>query len=104
MSDSNGDTIAQVPVKGKPRNAKWGKAVKGGKQELVLSMVVDGKSLLLYYPNNSASTCQMSFPVKYGSILDYLWMDGGLIALSFSGAYLIVITTGISLDFLTLHR
>ena len=61
--------------------------------ECIVSVNMDGKTILLYNLNHHYNALELAFQPRYGVIVSYEWFGDGHIMVGFSNGYLIEIST-----------
>eukprot|EP00753_Platysulcus_tardus_P015313 PLAT4961.1.p1 GENE.PLAT4961.1~~PLAT4961.1.p1 ORF type:complete len:517 (-),score=173.66 PLAT4961.1:54-1385(-) len=64
-----------------------------GSSSRVISVNMDGKTILLYNLNERENALELAFQPRYGAIVSYQWFGAGQIMVAFSSGYLVVIST-----------
>jgi len=119
LTDQRGDTLAQHELKDRPREVRFspdgggrgrGAADPGlscGVSALrrettpfslhdwkgMLSVNLNGFSLLLYDMNDRENPLELAFQSRYGSIVTHRWIGDGYLLLGFMNGFLVVVST-----------
>ena len=101
ISNPDGDTLHQNTLKQIPADVQFA-ARKGGEapaaagdaKDTTMSVVLGGRSLLLYDVSALDRTpVELAFQPKYGNLVMYRWFGDGYIALGFESGYLVVMSS-----------
>jgi len=99
ISNPDGDTLHQNTLKQIPGDVQFaarrgGEAPAGDAKDTTMSVVLGGKSLLLYDVSALDRTpVELAFQPKYGNLVMYRWFGDGYIALGFESGYLVVMSS-----------
>lgn len=98
ISNPDGDTLHQNTLKQIPGDVQFargkGEAAPGEAKDTTMSVVLGGRSLLLYDVSALDRTpVELAFQQKYGNLLTYRWFGDGYIALGFESGYLVVMSS-----------
>ena len=98
ISNPDGDTLHQNTLKQIPGDVQFargkGEAAPGETKDTTMSVVLGGRSLLLYDVSALDRTpVELAFQQKYGNLLTYRWFGDGYIALGFESGYLVVMSS-----------
>ena len=104
LSKANGDTIEHTQIKNKATAVQFAKAklqsradrLEGKQQQEnndLVSINLDGESILLYHLKGTQDPVELKFQRKYGDIVTYEWFGEGYMILGFSEGYVVIIST-----------
>nr|XP_045017612.1 WD repeat-containing protein 19 isoform X2 [Jaculus jaculus] len=97
VSNQEGDTIRQTPVKSEPSAIKWYSSNKtddrSSTAENTISAIVGKKTLFLFNLNEPDSPIDLEFQQAYGNIVCYSWYGDSYIMVGFSRGTFLVIST-----------
>jgi WD repeat-containing protein 19 len=101
LSNGSGDTLEQTTIKHPPTEMHfWTRRQRsdgGGKEseedENCVSIIMDGRSLLLMNVKEPDNPTELAFKDSYGDIVCHRWFGDGQIAIAFSEGYLVAIST-----------
>ncbi|EGW09992.1 WD repeat-containing protein 19, partial [Cricetulus griseus] len=96
VSNQEGDTIRQTPVKSEPSDIKFSTSKTDDRissAENIISAVVGKKMLFLFHMNEPDNPVDLEFQQAYGSIVCYSWYGDGYIMVGFSRGTFLAIST-----------
>ncbi|XP_053433508.1 WD repeat-containing protein 19 isoform X3 [Nycticebus coucang] len=95
VSNQEGDTIRQIPVKLEPSNLQFSmmRPDDRGSAENTISVVLGKKNLYLFNLNEPDNPVDLEFQPRYGNIVCYNWYGDGYIAMGFSRGIFVAIST-----------
>jgi WD repeat-containing protein 19 len=104
LSRANGETIEHTQIKSKATAIQFAKAKLqsraerlGGKQQQenndLVSINLDGESILLYHLKGTVDPIELKFQRRYGNIVTYEWFGEGYMILGFSEGFVVIIST-----------
>lgn len=94
ISNTEGDTLFQMAIKGEPTHLQWYQSQTGKNvSQNVLSMVLHSKTLFFHNTADTDAPIELAFQSKYGTIVTYSWFGDRLIMIGFSNGFLVVIST-----------
>ncbi|KAM7326335.1 hypothetical protein ACRRTK_014813 [Alexandromys fortis] len=96
VSNQEGDTIRQTPVKSEPSDIKFSTSKTDDRissAENTISAVVGKKMLFLFYLNEPDNPVDLEFQQAYGNIVCYSWYGDGYIMIGFSRGTFLAIST-----------
>ncbi|CAM9659357.1 unnamed protein product [Ectocarpus sp. 12 AP-2014] len=91
VTSETGQIQDQVKVKCRPLDVAF-----GGKQdqdECIVSVNMDGRTILLYNLHDQENALELAFQTRYGKILSYRWFGDGYIMAGFTSGFIVVIST-----------
>ena len=65
-------------------------AAEGDAKDTTMSVVLGGKSLLIYDITDPDSPVELAFQPQYGNIVSYRWFGEGYIVLGFESSFVVV--------------
>ena len=103
VSTPDGDTLHQNTLKQIPGDVQFAArrgaeapAAAGDTKDTTMSVVLGGRSLLLYDVSALDRTpVELAFQPKYGNLVTYRWFGDGYIALGFESGYLVVMSSNV---------
>ena len=103
ISTPDGDTLHQNTLKQIPGDVQFAArkgaeapAAAGDAKDTTMSVVLGGRSLLLYDVSALDRTpVELAFQPKYGNLVMYRWFGDGYIALGFESGYLVVMSSNV---------
>jgi len=84
----DGEAIDQIKVKCRPLSVSF-----GGTAGSIVSVNMEGKTILLYSLLEKDNALELAFQKRYGSIVSYRWFADEKIIVAFSSGFLVVIST-----------
>ncbi|XP_051054370.1 WD repeat-containing protein 19 [Phodopus roborovskii] len=96
VSNQEGDTIRQTPVKSEPSDIKFSTSKTDDRissAENIISAVVGKKMLFLFHLNEPDNPVDLEFQQAYGNIVCYSWYGDGYIMIGFSRGTFLAIST-----------
>ncbi|XP_060221254.1 WD repeat-containing protein 19 isoform X2 [Meriones unguiculatus] len=96
VSNQEGDTIRQTPVKSEPSDIKFSTSKTDDRipaSENIISVVVGKKMLFLFHLNEPDNPVDLEFQQAYGNIVCYSWYGDGYIMIGFSRGTFLAIST-----------
>nr|BAC31673.1 unnamed protein product [Mus musculus] len=96
VSNQEGDTIRQTPVKSEPSDIKFSMSKTDERissAENTISAVVGKKMLFLFHLNEPDNPVDLEFQQAYGNIVCYSWYGDGYIMIGFSRGTFLAIST-----------
>mmetsp|Transcript_10324 Transcript_10324/g.39080 ORF Transcript_10324/g.39080 Transcript_10324/m.39080 type:complete len:411 (-) Transcript_10324:147-1379(-) len=94
MCTSAGIMLDQVKVKCRPLNVAFGG--KEFDENSIVSVNMEGKTILLYNATEKDNALELAFQAKYGNIMAYTWFADGYIMAAFSSGFVVVISTRVN--------
>lgn len=94
MCTSAGILLDQVKVKCLPMDVAFGG--KEFDEHSIVSVNMEGKTILLYNATEKDNALELAFQAKYGSIVAYNWFSDGYIVAGFSSGFVVVISTRVN--------
>ncbi|XP_022643860.1 WD repeat-containing protein 19-like [Varroa destructor] len=91
ISNQEGDTLSQTPLKAEPSKLKFGCNSNAQTQNMV-SCVLGKKTLYLVDIYDSENPILLGFQDRYGVIVDYEWSIDALIILGFAEGFVVVMS------------
>mmetsp|Transcript_83520 Transcript_83520/g.235548 ORF Transcript_83520/g.235548 Transcript_83520/m.235548 type:complete len:410 (-) Transcript_83520:127-1356(-) len=88
---ADGETIDQVKVKCRPQSVSFGG--KQNAQGSIVSVNMEGRTILLYNLLEKDNALELAFQARYGNIVSYRWFGDGYIMAGFSSGFVVVIST-----------
>ena len=85
---------SQVKVKCLPMDVAFGG--KEFDEHSIVSVNMEGKTILLYNATEKDNALELAFQAKYGSIVAYNWFSDGYIVAGFSSGFVVVISTRVN--------
>ncbi|KAK1345985.1 hypothetical protein QTO34_008452 [Cnephaeus nilssonii] len=98
VSNQEGDTIRQSPLKSEPGNMQFSMMRSDDRTstaESTISVVLGKKTLFLFNLNEPYNSVDLEFKQSYGNIVCYSWYGDGYIMVGFSYGIFVVISTHI---------
>ncbi|XP_027999472.2 WD repeat-containing protein 19 [Eptesicus fuscus] len=98
VSNQEGDTIRQSPLKSEPGNMQFSimrSDDRTSTAESTISVVLGKKTLFLFNLNEPYNSVDLEFKQSYGNIVCYSWYGDGYIMVGFSYGIFVVISTHI---------
>ncbi|KAJ1556127.1 WD repeat-containing protein 19, partial [Cladochytrium tenue] len=95
LTNTDGDTIFQMTLKGEPAQMKWSNMATdtNATPSPALSMVLGKKTLFFHSLAAPKAPIELAFQQKYGEIVTYSWFGEGYVALGFASGYFVVVST-----------
>uniref|UniRef100_H0X6K1 WD repeat domain 19 n=1 Tax=Otolemur garnettii TaxID=30611 RepID=H0X6K1_OTOGA len=95
VSNQEGDTIRQIPVKLEPTNLQFSmmRPDERGSAESMISVLLGKKNLYLFNLNEPDNPVDLEFQPRYGNLVCYNWYGDGYIAMGFSRGIFVAIST-----------
>ncbi|KAL6032112.1 hypothetical protein STEG23_011067, partial [Scotinomys teguina] len=96
VSNQEGDTIRQTPVKSEPSDIKFSTSKTDDRissAENTISAIVGKKMLFLFHLNEPDNPVDLEFQQAYGNIVCYSWYGDGYIMIGFSRGTFLAIST-----------
>jgi len=89
-----GELLDRVKVKLRPASLRHGARRRGA--EPVVSLNMDGATLLLYSLADKDGALELAFQERYGRIVSHRWFGDGFLIVCFSSGYVVVVSTAYS--------
>ena len=96
VTTSKGDSLLQnTELNYEPKNIKWArqKTSDNSKDNNVISIIQDNKTILIYDMNQKAKPIELALDKQYGNIVTYEWFGDGYIAIGFSKGYVSIVSS-----------
>ncbi|CAN0388242.1 unnamed protein product [Ascophyllum nodosum] len=91
VTNEMGQIHDQVKVKCRPLDVAFGG--KQNQDECIVSVNMDGRTILLYNLHDQENALELAFQPRYGKILSYRWFGDGYIMAGFTSGFIVVIST-----------